>query len=154
MKEPVDHILRPPLPWRRGEGAITECGYDATKVRAISRKEFFRRLKELGQQRAALFTCMTCAETAGRHSTWEEDPRLAMRREIEWEAGRWYYRESAERGERLKDELLAIAALIEAHRDEFYETIATAVSRREWNAQKQAMADKAKQRTSRLRSGL
>ncbi len=32
MKEPVDHILRPKLPWRTGEGAITECGYDAAKV--------------------------------------------------------------------------------------------------------------------------
>jgi hypothetical protein len=31
MKEPVDHILRPALPWRGDEGAITECGYDANK---------------------------------------------------------------------------------------------------------------------------
>lgn len=37
MKEPVDHILRPQLPWRTDAG-ITECGYDATKVAGIPRK--------------------------------------------------------------------------------------------------------------------
>ncbi len=38
VKEPVDHILRPRLPWRDGsEGAITECGYDATKVKTLTR---------------------------------------------------------------------------------------------------------------------
>lgn len=50
MKEPVDHILRPQLPWRRDSG-MTECGYDATKVSALTRPEYFTRLKELGQQR-------------------------------------------------------------------------------------------------------
>ena len=48
MKEPVDHILRPLLPWRSSEGAITECGYDASKVKALTRPQYFERLKDLG----------------------------------------------------------------------------------------------------------
>lgn len=154
MKEPVDHILRPSLPWRRGEGAITECGYDAAKVKTITRDEFFARLKELGQQRTALLTCMTCADTARRHSAWEDDPRQAMRREIEWETGGWYYRARTDRGERLKDELLAIATLIEAHRDEFDESIAATATRREWNERKLALARKARQPSIPPRSRL
>jgi hypothetical protein len=60
MKEPVDHILRPQLPWRTG-GGITECGYDASKVQTLTREEYFARLKDLGQQRCAMMTCMTRA---------------------------------------------------------------------------------------------
>lgn len=46
MKEPVDHILRPSLPWRASnEGAITECGFDASKVKPLTRAEFFQRLR-------------------------------------------------------------------------------------------------------------
>mgnify|MGYP001599520162 CR=1 FL=1 len=37
MKEPVDHVLRPRLPWRSpSDPAITECGYDASKVKTIT----------------------------------------------------------------------------------------------------------------------
>lgn len=152
MKEPVDHILRPLLPWRQGEDAITECGYDATKVKAITRNQFFERLKEFGQQRTALLTCMTCSDTARRHATWEEDPRQAMRREIDWEAGAWGYRSRTDRGARLNDELLAIAALIEAHREEFKGHIAAAIARRDWLARKEAMADKSRQSKTPPRS--
>lgn len=152
MKEPVDHILRPSLPWRRGEDAITECGYAAEKVKTVTREEFFARLKELGQQRTALLTCMTCSDTARRHSTWEDDPRQAMRREIDWEAGQWGYRSRADRGERLHDELIAIAALIEEHRDEFEESLAAIAGRREWNARKQAIVGKARQAKTPPRS--
>lgn len=90
MKDPVDHILRPRLPWRGDEGAITECGYDASKVRTLTREEYFQRLKDLGRQRCALLTCMTCADTAGRWGTWADDPRLALEREITWERGGGY----------------------------------------------------------------
>lgn len=147
MKEPVDHILRPSLPWRHGEGAITECGYDASKVKTLTRDEFLQRLKELGQQRTALLTCMTCSDTARRWGAWSDDPRLAMSREIEWERGGRYSYPRNDRGERLKDELLAIEALIEAHREEFDGIIAAAVARREWNERKREMAGKAKPAT-------
>lgn len=147
MKEPVDHILRPRLPWRDSdEGPITECGYDASKVKTLSRAEFQQREKDLGKQRTAMLTCMTCADTARRWGTWEDDPRLAMQREIEWERGSAYWRGRDDRGQRLKDELLAIAALISAHQDEFDATISASEQRREWLERKAALKPKPKQK--------
>lgn len=135
MKEPVDHILRPRLPWRRDDAAITECGFDASKVKTLSRAEFFARRKELGSQRTAMLTCMTCSSTAERHSTWEDDPRRALEREIQWESG-GYYGSRENHGDRLRDELLAIAALIEAHPEEFHASVIQTEQRREWLAKK------------------
>jgi hypothetical protein len=137
MKEPVDHILRPSLPWR-SEAAITECGYDASKVKTLTRPQYFQRLKDLGQQRSAMFTCMTCADTARRWGTWDDDPRLALEREIKWERGSHHWRSRNDRGTRLKDELLAIAALIEAHHDEFLTLVTTNEQRRAWLEKKAA----------------
>lgn len=137
MKEPVDHILRPSLPWRSFDGAVTECGYDASKVKVLTRGEFFQRLKELGRQRSAMLTCMTCAGTATRWGAWEDDPRPALEREIIWEHGGGY-RLRQDRGTRLKDELLAIAALIETHREEFDAHVAATVQRRDWLEKKAA----------------
>jgi hypothetical protein len=144
MKEPVDHILRPRLPWRRpDEGAITECGYDASKVKTLTRAEFFQRIKDFGQQRTAMLTCMTCSDTAKRWKTWDDDPRLALQREIEWERGASYYlRARDDRGQRLKDELIAIDTLIKAHQEEFETTIATNEQRREWLEKKDALEKK------------
>lgn len=143
MKDPVDHILRPRLPWRPADdGAITECGYDATKVATLTRTEFFQREKDLGKQRTAMLTCMTCADTARRWGDWSDDPRLAMQREIEWERGSAYWRGRDDRGQRLKDELVSIAALIEAHKDEFEATISENEQRREWLERKAAMEKK------------
>lgn len=131
MKEPVDHILRPQLPWRTDAG-ITECGYDASKVKALTRAEFFERLEDLGQRRTAMLTCMTCSDTARRWGTWDDDPRKALEREIQWETG-W---RRSERGERLKDELLAIAQLVEDHRTEFDAHVSVTAQRRSWNERK------------------
>lgn len=139
MKEPVDHILRPCLPWRpASDGALTECGYDATKVKTLTREEYFRRLRELGRQRSAMLTCMTCANTATRWGTWDDDPRKALEREIQWECG--WGRDA--RGERLKDELRAIAAMIEADPAKFETIINEIKIRREWIEKKTAMAGK------------
>jgi hypothetical protein len=119
MKEPVDHIERPRLPWRpETETALTECGFEAVKVKCLTRSEFFRRIKEYGQQRTAILTCMTCMQTAQRWSTWDDDPRRALHREIEWE-GAW----GTSRGTHLRDELRAIAMLIKSHPDEFKELV-------------------------------
>jgi len=137
MKEPVDHIVRPSLPWR-ADGGITECGYDASKVKALTRAEFFQRLKDLGQQRTAMLTCMTCSDTARRWGTWDDDPRKALEREITWESG-W---RRTDRGWRLHDELLAIATLIEANREEFETIVNTTAQRREWIEKKAALRDK------------
>ncbi len=133
MKEPVDHILRPQLPWRSADSAITECGHDAAKVKTLTRPEYLQRLQEMGQQRAALFTCMTCADTARRWGTWEDNPARALDREITWECRGYYdWSNRDDRGHRLRDELLAIAALIEAHRSEFDALISASMQRREW----------------------
>jgi len=140
MKEPVDHILRPLLPWRSGdEQRITECGLNASKAQTITRDDFHARVKSLGRQRTAMLTCMTCSETVRRWSTWEDDPRLALGREIEWEAGSAYWRARNDRGERLKDELLVIAALVDAHRGEFEAMLTEKAKRREWIARKAAL---------------
>jgi len=133
MKEPVDHILRSRLPWRSDEGAITECGYNATKVKTLTRAEYLQRVKDLGQQRSAMLTCMTCSDTIRRWKTWDEDPRAAMGREVEWEYG---WRASSDRGERLKDELIAISEIIDAHREEFDALIANRRQRQDWLARK------------------
>ena len=135
MKDPVDHILRPQLPWRNDPG-ITECGLNAAKTPTISRDEYIQRRKDLGQQRTAMTVCMTCAGTAARHGTWADDPRQAVAREIEWET-RW---RQDKNGIRLRDELLAISALIAAHRDEFDAHILATERRREWLASKDKMA--------------
>ena len=135
MKEPVDHILRPSLPWRSPEdAAITECGFDASKVKTLTRPEFFQRLKDMGQQRTAMLTCMTCSDTARRWGTWSDDPRRALEREINWECG-W---RRTDRGFQLRDELLAVVALVAAHQDEFADLKATATKRREWLEKKAA----------------
>ena len=149
MKEPVDHIIRPQLPWRRSDdGAITECGYNASKVKALTRDEYFQRVTNLGQQRAAMVTCMTCSTTARNWGAWDDDPRQALGREIEWERrGRW---SSDDRGHRLRDELVAIADLIEAHREEFDALLTQRAARREWLEKKEAMERKPKTATRSL----
>ena len=132
MKEPVDHIKRPNLPWRE-PSRVTECGLNADSVKTLSREDYFARLKDLGQQRTAMLTCMTCGDTARRHGTWADDPRAAVAREIEWEGVRsGWGRPSDKRGVRMKDELTAIAALIEAHKDEFEAAVHEIEERRRW----------------------
>ncbi len=140
MKEPVDHILRPRLPWRDPAApAITECGYDASKVTTITRDEYAKRRKNLGYQRTGLITCMTCSQAADRWAPWEVDPRKAVEREIAWE-GAW--RAGDNRGQRLRDELVAIAALIAQYPEDFKTIMANVEQRRSWLEQKAAREPK------------
>lgn len=145
MKQPVDHIERPRLPWRCDEPGLTECGYDASKVKTLTRDEFFQRLKDYGQQRAAMLTCMTCSDTARRWQTWEQDPRQALSREITWERGEGY-RPRGDRGGRLKDELVAIAQIISENRDRFTSIVSEIAERRAWNERKAEIARRPKAR--------
>jgi hypothetical protein len=117
VKQPVDHIARSPLPWVANMG-LTECGLPAASYPTITRLAYLERLKDMGEQRASLFTCMTCKDTVGHWKTWDEDPVSAIQRETGYMHGR------APRKEEFRLELLAIAALIEAHRDEFDSYIA------------------------------
>ena len=149
MMEPVDHVLRPKLPWRNDEGAITECGYDALKVKTLTREEFMARLKDMGEQRTAILTCMTCVQTATRWHAWEADPRAALQREIEWEhRGRW---DKDDGRRRLVYELRAIAALVDTHRAEFEHAVAQLQGVAEWQATKKEAQDKRAPRRARSR---
>lgn len=113
MKTPVDHILRPDLPWRVATRA--ECGLDAADVKQIiTRAEYQARVREYGKTRTAMLTCMTCCSTAAQWGTWADDPVEAIRREV------YGYRVDPGFG----DELRAIELLIAAHRREFDETLA------------------------------
>lgn len=115
-KTPLDHIERPRLPWRHGQDAITECGKIAASVRTVTRDTHARRLKELGQQRTAMLTCMTCYQTSERWGSWDQDPREAIQREIDWEGtSKW----DRGRGHALHDELRALAALVKLCPTEF-----------------------------------
>lgn len=109
---PIEHVLRPDLPWR--VSAMTECGRDVRDVQAvIDRGRLLVKLRELGVQRAAYTTCMTCAQTSRRWKTWDQDPVDALAREF-------YGRQDP----RLADELRAVAALVAAHRGEFADLMA------------------------------
>lgn len=116
MKD-LTHIERSPLPWRPERA--TECGLDATKHPTWSRDEAQAKQQEMGKQRFSLFVCMTCMGTASRHYTWEDDPASCLVRHAQPMALGVYRRDHTEEKRRFADELRAIAALIEAHRDEF-----------------------------------
>ena len=141
MKEPVDHILRPSLPWRlNSEGAITECGYDASKVKTLTRTEFFqtrKRPRQAANRHAHLHDVRRYGAQVGNV---EDDPRLALQRELEWE---FRYRRN-DRGVRLRDELTAISGLVEKHKDEFLSLISEIENRRAWLEKKEALKDKPK----------
>jgi len=68
---------------------------------------------------------------------------MAIQREIDWERG-GSYRGREDRGQRLKDELLAIASLIETHQEEFIAAVTGIEQRREWNERKAARAERPK----------
>lgn len=106
MSEPLSHIQRTPLPWR--ESALTECGRPIAEMAlVITVDEARRRAAEMGKQRFSLFHCMTCTHTVGSWPSWESDPLGRLSRESRGDL------------DLVTKELRAIAALIEAHRDEF-----------------------------------
>jgi len=112
--QPLEHIERAQLPWRNER--VTECGRLTNDVKSIlTREQAIAKWKRLGAQRAAMTTCMTCAQTANRQETWEESPSAVMQRY----AQHWRTPEV----ERLNRELRAIALLIDAHQYEFQELL-------------------------------
>lgn len=124
---PVDHITRAVLPWRTGAD-LTQCGKPVTSLagRLVTREDAVTRIKRIGQQRAAFTLCMTCASTSDRHSNPDMDDAVAaVARHVAAAARAWppTARRTAtaewEERQRLNAEFEAIAALIDAHRDEF-----------------------------------
>lgn len=118
----LDHIERVPLPWRNG-WRTTECGKRAEDVASvIDHDAAKRKFTAQGQQRAAMSTCMTCANTANRHwFTWEASPADVLDRWLL--SNRWGQNSSKPESVQINRELHAIAILIEAHRDEFDELV-------------------------------
>lgn len=111
---PLDHVARPPLPWR--EAVITECGLPAAGHPVISRDEFVNRVRKLGKTRAMMVTCVTCWNTATRWCTWETDPVQRLMRET---YGASRYATGGDRQALFRAELRAIAELVARHRAEF-----------------------------------
>jgi hypothetical protein len=113
---PMEHIARPSAPWRLPQDARTECGLPVAGHPVLSRDAWGAKVKELGKQRAAFTTCMSCWSTADRwqEATFNQDPVQVVARET-------YGQKiiSQEGREIFRDELLALGALVEAHREEY-----------------------------------
>lgn len=113
----LHHVEGSPLPWQ--PAGLTECGLDAAGVPTWTRAESVAQRKRMGRQRYSLFVCQRCSNAADRHLTWDEDPSSCMGHHasgLRWSS-------NPERAERFNAELRAIAALVEAHRDEFDEAV-------------------------------
>lgn len=112
--DPLEHVARPLIPWSTRPG-LTECGRKVNDVAAVIDLDTFRvKLNRQGKTRAAMTTCMTCWTRLqyGAHS-WEKHPVETLDRDL----GR--YDERAV----IAVELRALAALVEAHRDEYDDLI-------------------------------
>lgn len=128
MKDPVDHIVREPLPWREPE--VTHCGRSLAETKQVTtREQAWAMVRDLGKKRAAYALCMTCLETAHRNPTWEESPMGRLRRDVA---------PLFPRDDGLTLELRAIAILIEAHRAEFDELVAGLGAASDLSAARQA----------------
>jgi hypothetical protein len=109
---PLRHLLRPTFPWRTPDS--TECGRALNDVQAVITVDEARALiAKYGSTRARFLLCGTCSETCNRHPTWDASPSGLMHRLTE---RRWRGAASDNPTDR---DLRAIAALVEAHRDEF-----------------------------------
>ena len=118
MNAPLNHVARPSLPWR-GDTGLTECGLRADSYPTVSRSELADQLARLGKQRTALLTCMTCLNTAQRHPSWDEDPARCLDREVNRKWG------ATPADDPFTLELRALAALVDLHRDEFADLLAS-----------------------------
>lgn len=114
---PLEHVIRPQLPWRQDE--LVECGKKPGE-HAITRDAFIAKVRKQGKTRAAMTTCMTCFETAQRWPDWNTNPVAVVAREVK----NVTYRGNTSEESPLRDELRAIELLIEAHPEEFAETLA------------------------------
>lgn len=117
MKEPVDHVERPVLPWRP-EDRRTECGKPIGQFppeRILTRDAVIARGREIGKTRTYMTVCVTCLQTAERHEPWDLNPAAVVARWAQASTWRW----DEEDVSLLNRELRAIAALVAEHREEF-----------------------------------
>jgi hypothetical protein len=130
MSANLDHVARPMPPWRDPAHTKTECGRELRDVASIiSLDDMLAKVKREGQARAAFTSCMTCWQTASRHTKnthwtgsgpersvvvpdpWWENPTAVLARD----GGGLY----GPQPQPVTDELRAIGRLIAAHVDEF-----------------------------------
>lgn len=135
---PLAHLLRPAPPWRTAT-PLTECGRPGNDVAALTTVDEIRALiRKVGQLRAAMSTCMTCAQSADRNPAWDVSPSAVLAREVpahvRWHAG------ARAQVHGLDTELRAIAALIEAHREEYDATLDGLGQTADLNAHRRARA--------------
>lgn len=111
------------LPWRTD--ALTECGRRASDVtNVITLDDLDDRIRCHGHERSASTVCMTCWETSRTAARWETNPVHVIAREAV-RAGLGDREPCAEpQAARFGNELRAIAALVDAHRDEFNDCLA------------------------------
>ncbi|WP_102144322.1 hypothetical protein [Mycobacterium hubeiense] len=116
---PLDHIVRSGLPWRAER--LTECGRSANDVAStITLDELKARIEQHGKRRTAFTVCITCWTTAAHAAQWEVNPIGVIGREAQRCGCNFVVdRSHKPEAQRFTAELHAIAALIEAHRDEF-----------------------------------
>lgn len=118
MNGPLDHLAREVPPWR--EATTTECGRPLGDVaQIITRAAAVRRWKDQGAKRASFSLCMTCVETANRNPTFDENPIENIRRTLPAA-----YAANRERLDTEERHWRAVAALIDAHRDDFDQLLA------------------------------
>lgn len=110
-KPDPEHVVRGnSFPWRPPEDGLTECGLEVTGRKVITKDELVQKERVQGKTRAAMTTCITCAQTATRYRSWDQDPVDAVRREV---LGMRRHEQ------RFKRELWALAALAAAHPEQF-----------------------------------
>lgn len=113
-----DHVVRATVPWRSDQ--LTECGRPLSDVAAvISADELDSRITKFGEARAAFTVCTMCWPTAVGAPRWDADPVAVLDRETR----RAQRAPGRREHQQLRTELLAIAALIDAHRQEYGSTI-------------------------------
>lgn len=139
MGEALDHITRPILPWRTGD--LTECGKNSEDVESvISRDEMIAKIRRQGKQRAAMSSCMTCWSAAQYNRDWNKSPSEVIARDTA--RGNRYATQIEDT--QLDRELRAIAALIEAHRQEFDDFLAGLDAARSLDLRRRARAARLK----------
>jgi hypothetical protein len=131
IQERRDHVVRSMLPWRLEP--LTECGCRISDVEnVIALDELDDRIERDGLEPTASTVCVMCWQTSRQSARWETNPIGVIAREavraglggsVRADLGS---REPSSRPEacRFGNELRAIAALIDAHRDEFDDYLA------------------------------